>query len=179
MTLTFKFNCACRLCGTEFDPAAPAGAIAPGGFEHHYPNDGRIRLPRVARRYLLPFVCDGCWHGFSRWMAAKELAQHRRDAQKHYAGLRHNIRDRDAEQTSRKYQRFSQELLAEWLADGLKTLAQIELRDRLIGIATDAAEKRAERARKYFGRSGKAHSRNWSRYAPDHTPSWAKWEEHT
>jgi NAD-specific glutamate dehydrogenase len=112
-------------------------------------------------------------------MAAKELAQHRRDAQKHYAGLRHNIRDRDAEQTSRKYQRFSQELLAEWLADGLKTLAQIELRDRLIGIATDAAEKRAERARKYFGRSGKAHSRNWSRYAPDHTPSWAKWEEHT
>lgn len=185
MTLTLTFNCACRLCGAEFDPAAPAGRIAPGHNHHSCHDDhpssyGRISLPRVARRYLLPFVCDECWHGFSRWMAAKELAQHRQDAKKHYAGLRHNIRDRDAEQTSMKYQRFSQELLAEWLSDGLKTLAQIELRDRIAGIATDAAEKRAARARNYFGSaSGIAGRRNWSRYAPDHTPSWAQWEEHT
>ena len=177
MTLTFKFNCACRLCGTEFDPAAPAEPIVPGPRPYLWEN-GRVCIPRVARRHLLPFVCDGCWYGFSMWMAAKELAQHRADAKTHRSGLRHNIRDRDAEQTSRKYQRFSQEVLCEWLADGLQTIAQIQLRDRVVGIATAAAEKRAARVRNYFGGpEDKASRRNWSRYAPDHTPDWAKNQE--
>jgi len=180
MTLTFKFNCACRLCKTEFDPVAPAGPIVPGAANNYHRRDGRISLPRVARRYLLPFVCDGCWHGFSRWMAAKEIAQHRQDAKQHTKGDHWKWRVKDAAQTSHKYQRFSQELLVEWLSDGLKTLAQIELRDRVIGIATDASEKRAARARRYFGGNfGKTSRRNWSRYAPNPTPSWAQWEEHT
>lgn len=177
MTLTLTFNCACRLCGAEFDPTATAEAITPGG---HRFTEGRIRIPRVARRHLLPFVCDECWEGFSRWMAAKELAQHREDAKKHGKNVRQHWTDSDARKTSNKYESFSKEVLFEWLADGLKTKATIELRDRVVGIATKAAEKRAERARNYWGQKdpeGKASRRNWSRFAPDYTPDWARWQE--
>jgi len=179
MTLTFKFNCACRFCGTEFDPAAPAGPIKPNNYRYPY---GRISLPRVARRYLLPFVCDDCWYGLSQWMAAKELAQHRKDAQKHSKREKQRWQDYDAEKARKKYESFSQEVLCEWLAEGLEISARMELRDRIIGIATNAAIKRKERARKYWGYNPdiailgaeKTRRRNWSRYAPDHTPSWAK-----
>jgi hypothetical protein len=178
MTLTFKFNCACRLCDREFDPAAPAEAITPGG---HRLSQHRIRLPRVARRHLLPNVCDDCWDGFSKWMAAKEMGQHRAQA-KYIKRERHDSRDQIAEHTSERYQNFSQEVLCEWLNEGLEVAARIELRDRVVDIATETDFKRKERARKYWSRGvnascEKTGRRNWSRYAPHCVPSWVEWQQ--
>lgn len=185
MTLTFKLNCACRLCGAEFDPTEPAPPITPGmddplGYGW-LPRTPRISLPRVARRHLLPGVCDGCWAGFSKWMAAKELAQHRTQA-KHMKGDRYESRDRKAEYISNKYQKFSQQVLCEWLNEGLEVAARIELRDRVVDIATETDFKRRERARSYWRRgvhinNDKTTRRNWTRYAPLCVPEWVKWQQ--
>jgi hypothetical protein len=174
MTLTFKFDCACRLCEREFDPAAPAEAIVPGG---HQFSQGRIRLPRVARRHLLPRVCDDCWHDFSKWMAAKELAQHRQVGKTVTKGTHVARLVWMAEWQTEKYENFSLEVLCEWLNEALEIHARIELRDRIVEIATATDYHRKQRARRYFGyERSKTERRNWTRYAPLSVPEWVKWQ---
>lgn len=116
------------------------------------------------------FALDGC----------QRISAAPRRCKKHRKNEKHHWTDSDARKTSNKYESFSKEVLFEWLADGLKTKATIELRDRVVGIATKAAEKRAQRARSYWGQNdpaAKASRRNWSRFAPDYTPDWAIWQE--
>jgi hypothetical protein len=111
----------CRLCNEpNGDHPTLRGAITVG----------TTYLPRVVRQKLMPDVCDTCWHSFETWRRAA-LGRARRKAQESDAAWKGpGARDREIRMShaevsaERKYGRFTQEALNEWLSLSLARAAK-------------------------------------------------------
>ncbi len=131
MVLTLLPSGICRLCWNEIDER---------NFHCRPVWIGETAIPRVARRVVMPEVCDDCWGAFAEWCRAT-LGQKRREAQ--FSDVRKNAK-RDAEMSwgegyaERKYGRFCHRTLEEWLARSMGRIA-----GEIMGARTKAGRRHA------------------------------------
>jgi hypothetical protein len=106
----------CRLCWDE---------IGPHNFHNKPVWIGEKAIPRVARRVVMPEVCDDCWEAFAEWCRAT-LGRRRRETQiSHSRTSKTQFFAMDWSETGveQKYARFTHNALDEWLTVAMGKMA--------------------------------------------------------